>query len=664
MALAFGALVEGLAFRAGGEPPPARVGEIRVHSAAVEPGDLFVAIPGRRHDGASFIGEAVRRGARVVVTEQPVPPPAVLPPGVTWLQVPSARAALSRLAANRYGHPSARLRVIGVTGTTGKTTTTLLLRHLLAAAGWPVGLVGSLEVWTGRRRLPGGLTTPDPLQLHHHLREMVDAGCVAAVMEVSSQGIDQHRVDDVAFALGVVTNLAPLEHLEYHPTYEHYVAAKARFVAGIPPAGGVLMAEGEAAARLGPAARAPVVLFGRGPECSLRLVGEALSGWMNRLRVAVPPRWPPLAGFLPGPRGDSLQGPGPAPEPAPDWQHLPGPGRGTGPWGPGLRAAGRGRGDILPSAGPVLELATQLLGPHHALNVVAAVGAALWLGLEPAGVAAALPAFAAPRRRTEVLLRHPFTVIDDTAGRPDSIAACFQVAAALPHRRLVAVYAVRGGRGVEINYANGLQLAREARRWRAGLVVTASAGDTSPRDRVRPEEWEACLAGLAAGGLRPPAFLRLGDALAAALAELEPGDLLLLLGAQGMDAGAGYLRALLAGFGPGGEPYPAGGAVPAAPAHPLAGAGDRPRGPAGAPAGAPALTPEDHEVDGGDGPRRWPAPPPGQEVTGTGAGDAVTGVVTDVVAAGPRRGTLAAAEEGAGDAGRPGSGSPSLVAPH
>ncbi|WPD18696.1 Mur ligase domain-containing protein [Thermaerobacter composti] len=160
MALDLGQLLDGLTFVASGDPLPARVAEIRSHSARVEPGDLFVAVPGRRHDGAAFAGEALRRGARVVVAEQA--PALPLPPGVTWLRVPSARRALSRLAANRYGHPSRRLVVVGVTGTTGKTTTTLLLHHLLTAAGIATGVMGSLVVDTGRRRRPGHLTTPAP----------------------------------------------------------------------------------------------------------------------------------------------------------------------------------------------------------------------------------------------------------------------------------------------------------------------------------------------------------------------------------------------------------------------------------------------------------------------------------------------------------------------
>ncbi|WP_243149740.1 Mur ligase family protein [Thermaerobacter sp. PB12/4term] len=533
MALDVGQLLAGLRFHLTGDPLPPRVGEIRSHSARVEPGDLFVAIPGRRHDGAAFAGEALRRGARVVMAQQP--PAQTLPPGVSWLEVPCARSALSRLAANRYGHPSRQLVVVGVTGTTGKTTTTLLLYHLLSAAGIPTGLIGSLEVRAGGHRGPGNLTTPDPLDLHRYLRAMVDAGCRVAVMEVSSQGVDQRRVDDVAFDLGVVTNLAPLEHLEYHPTYEHYAAAKGRFVAMVPPDGGMLMHEGEAALRLGPYAQAPVVLFGRGPESALRLMEERVAAadspfpsqgpsalWTNRLRLRLPSAWPP------GPTGRL-------------GQVL----TGLVPWPAGWLHAADGH-----SVASDLEvwLKTQMLGPHHALNAVAAVGAALWLGLGLALVARALSSFAAPRRRTQVLMRQPFTVIDDTVGRPDSLAACFAVAAQIPHRRMAVVYAVRGGRGEAINYANGLQLACEARRFKATVVVTASAGDTSARDMVRPAEWEACLAGLKAGGLERPqvsTFARLGDAVAAAVSRLGEGDLLLLLGAQGMDAGAFYLKQIL-----------------------------------------------------------------------------------------------------------------------
>ena len=570
MALDLGQLLDGLTFVPSGDPLPTRVAEIRSHSARVEPGDLFVAVPGRRHDGAAFAGEALRRGARVVVAEQA--PTLPLPPGVSWLRVPSARRALSRLAANRYGHPSRHLVIVGVTGTTGKTTTTLLLHHLLTAAGIPAGVIGSLVVDTGRHRRPGHLTTPDPLDLHRHLREMVDGGCRVVVMEVSSQGADQRRVDDVAFDLGVVTNLAPLEHLEYHPTYEHYAAAKGRFVAMVPADGGLLMHAGEAAQRLGRFARAPVVLFGRGAQGALRLVAEEL----------VPPAGPGANGT--GTRqGGALphdsQGRPATPIPWTNrlWLELP------PAWPPALRRrvgglAPRAASRVRPEEGPAarrLALDTQLLGSHHALNVAAAAGAALWLGLSPQQVARAVQGFPPPRRRTAVILRAPFTVIDDTAGRPDSLAACFAVASRLPHRRLVAVYAVRGGRGEAINYANGLQLACEARRLGAEVVVTASCGDTAPHDAVQPGEWEACLAGLAAGGLEPPrvlAFARLPDAVAAAVERVAAGDLLLLLGAQGMDAGASYLRAILAqGRGPDGRrrgqdaAAPLDGSVPAAP---------------------------------------------------------------------------------------------------
>jgi len=504
MALPYPLLLRSVPHRPLGAPPPTLAGEIRTHSAAVTPGDVFVAIPGRRVDGARFAREAVLRGARVVVAE--VPPPAGLPlEGVTWLMVPAARAALSRLAANRYGHPSARLRVTGVTGTTGKTTTAMLLRHLLTAGGRRAGLVGSLAIHTGLRQLDGGLTTPDPLDLHFFLEEMVRAGMDDAVVEVSSQGVDQARVDDVDFDLGVVTNLAPLEHLEYHAGYDDYVAAKARFVAMIPPRGAVVMGEGEARARLAPAARAPVVTFGRSPGCDVRLAGMWIDGWTSRLHVTV--RGPlPLAGR---PRAAASLAPSPR-EPY------------------------------------SLELRTQLLGPHHATNVLAAAAAALCLGAVPEEIETALPLFPPPRRRTQVLMREPFTVIDDTAGHPDSIAASLQVAAALPHRRIVVVYAVRGGRGVEVNAANGMRLAREAGRLGAAVIVTASQGDTSEGDAVRPAEWKACTGAMAAGGLLPVVYPRLPEALAAALETVREGDLLLLLGAQGMDRGAAYLEAMLA----------------------------------------------------------------------------------------------------------------------
>jgi UDP-N-acetylmuramoyl-L-alanyl-D-glutamate--2,6-diaminopimelate ligase len=178
-----------------------------------------VAVSGVRADGAAFVDEAVRRGAVVVVTagEGDAAVPVV--------RVPDARAAAADLAAAFHGHPARSLRIAGITGTNGKTTTSFLLHGLLETAGRPSGLLGTVEYRAGARILPAGNTTPGPVELQDLLAQMRDAGCGHAVMEVSSHGLHQGRTRGLDFEVAVFTNLTG-DHLDYHGSMEAYRAAK------------------------------------------------------------------------------------------------------------------------------------------------------------------------------------------------------------------------------------------------------------------------------------------------------------------------------------------------------------------------------------------------------------------------------------------------------
>lgn len=186
----------------------------------MEPGELFVALPGYKTDGHLYIMDAVERGAAAVVCERApdVPGP--------WLTVADARAALAALSCNWFGHPARSLTVVGVTGTNGKTTTTYLLKAMLEGAlGAKVGLMGTNQNMIGRESFPAHRTTPESYEVQKLLREMADAGCTHAVMEVSSHALALHRVDGIPFAAGVFTNLTQ-DHLDFHKTMEAYRAAK------------------------------------------------------------------------------------------------------------------------------------------------------------------------------------------------------------------------------------------------------------------------------------------------------------------------------------------------------------------------------------------------------------------------------------------------------
>ncbi|MEX1009944.1 MAG: UDP-N-acetylmuramoyl-L-alanyl-D-glutamate--2,6-diaminopimelate ligase [Chthoniobacterales bacterium] len=199
-------------------------------SRQVGPGALFVALPsvtpGRAGEaaagGANFILEAVEKGAAAVITSSDLEIPRA-----TMIRVTDPRVALSAAAATFYCHPSLQLQTAGVTGTNGKTTVAFLLKHLLDVAERPCGLISTVRYIIGPRELPASRTTPEADEVQGLLREMRDVNCRAAVMEVSSHGLEQDRVRDVEFDAAIFTNLTQ-DHLDYHETMDAYFSAKSR----------------------------------------------------------------------------------------------------------------------------------------------------------------------------------------------------------------------------------------------------------------------------------------------------------------------------------------------------------------------------------------------------------------------------------------------------
>ncbi|MGZ3595373.1 MAG: UDP-N-acetylmuramoyl-L-alanyl-D-glutamate--2,6-diaminopimelate ligase [Syntrophales bacterium] len=208
------------------------VSAICYDSRNCEKDSLFVAVSGLKLDGHAYIKEAVDRGAKFVVHEKDYSPP----PGVTSVRVPNSRAILGVLGKNFYYDPSSRLCLVGVTGTNGKTTVTYLLEAILKAAGFSVGVVGTVNYRFNNREMPAPHTTPESYELQRILRFMVDQGVTHVVMEVSSHALDLRRVDECSFDMGIFTNLSQ-DHLDYHETLENYFQAKKRFFTEIIPAG-------------------------------------------------------------------------------------------------------------------------------------------------------------------------------------------------------------------------------------------------------------------------------------------------------------------------------------------------------------------------------------------------------------------------------------------
>jgi len=216
-------LIKGIQITNISGPLTQEVQGIAYHSQQVQPNGVFVAMRGVHHNGHDFIAQAIRNGAAAVIAEA-IPGPAGR---VTMIQVPDSRSALARISAAFYGDPSRKLRVIGITGTNGKTTTSYLLESMFLEAGYAPGVVGTINCRFGSQIIKFSNTTPESLELQSLLSQMIEQKISHVIMEVSSHALDQHRVTGIHFDVGVFTNLTP-EHLDYHQTMENYAQSKAK----------------------------------------------------------------------------------------------------------------------------------------------------------------------------------------------------------------------------------------------------------------------------------------------------------------------------------------------------------------------------------------------------------------------------------------------------
>jgi UDP-N-acetylmuramoyl-L-alanyl-D-glutamate--2,6-diaminopimelate ligase len=329
-------------------------------SREVKPGMLYCAIPGERFDGHDFAAEAVSAGATALLVQRR------LDLDVPQVVVPSVRRAIGPIAARIHGNPSAELTVVGVTGTNGKTTTCHLLEAAFGAAAIGTGVIGTIETRIHGIAQPGVRTTPEATELQRLFATMHARGVDAVAMEVSSHGLDQHRVDGTRFAVAVFTNLSQ-DHLDYHGSLERYYEAKARLFTPELSDAAIICVDDEWGRRLASESTVQSTTFGRSVEAEIRVVdvGSDLSGTRCRLI------------------GD----------------------------------------------GPSTTLHTRLLGEFNALNVAAAYLAATRAGLPSDPVVGGLRDCEGVRGRLEPVDQgQPFGVLVDYAHTPDAIAGIIETA--------------------------------------------------------------------------------------------------------------------------------------------------------------------------------------------------------------------------------------------
>lgn len=464
---------------------------ITCHSDKVRPGYIFVAIVGRTTDGNAFAAAAAARGALVIVSDSPARLPPLTLPVIT---VPDARLALARLAALFYGNPSDKLHLVGITGSNGKTTIACMLEHIFTQAGLTTGLIGTIRVNTGTNSFPSTLTTPDAVSVQHYLAQMLKNKVTHAAMEVSAQGIDMHRVANVRFSAGILTNLCA-DHLDFHGSFASYLEAKAKFLD--------LLGTGT-----------PLIVNIADPYC--QAIASRFSGKLITAAIDSPAD---ITASI---------------------THLT-------TYGSAFtvtvnRPLAAGNGQMLPAGRYPMTLA--LPGRHNVENALLAGIAALVHGLAPETIRAALADFRSVERRMNIFHLEGLTIVDDTALNPGSIDAVFAALASFRYNRLIVVNAIRGQRGTAINAANAAALTGQRRKLPFELIITASNEQVGPADSVTAEEKLAFLTTLNTLKTDYTYTGTLSGAIRLALGHALPGDLLLLIGAQGMDAGRQVLSSL------------------------------------------------------------------------------------------------------------------------
>ncbi len=206
------------------------IDSVRTDSRKVTPGSCFIAVKGYNSDGHDYIEAAISKGAIAVVAETQ---PLHLQEDITWVQVENTAIAAGYMANNFYNAPSSRMKVVGVTGTNGKTTIATVLFRLFSSLGYTCGLISTVQNQIGDRVVPATHTTPDALSLHALMQEMLESGCSYVFMECSSHAIHQHRIAGIHFAGGVFSNITH-DHLDYHTTFDEYIRVKKSFFDGLP----------------------------------------------------------------------------------------------------------------------------------------------------------------------------------------------------------------------------------------------------------------------------------------------------------------------------------------------------------------------------------------------------------------------------------------------
>ncbi len=464
-------------------PTDREVSGLCYDSRRVSPGAVFFGLAGVREDGGRYARQALAAGAAAVVVGR-----GSAIAGQTVVEVAEPRRALAQAAARFHGHPERALRIVGITGTNGKTTTTWMLESVFRAAGWRAGVIGTTGVRLGDEQRPSALTTPESLELFGLLGEMVERGVVGVAIEVSSHALVQRRAFGLGCEVVVFTNLSH-DHLDYHGTMERYLDAKLMLFDG---------RNGRAAARAFAIVNADDVgagaVFAAAERGGLRVLRYGM-GLAQTTPAAAPALDVSVERVTPGVGGLALQ----------LWAEIPKDLRGG--------AAGAGGGEI--------PVRLPLLGRHNAANAAAAFTAALALRIPIEAIVCGLETMpAVPGRLERVDEGQQFMVVVDYAHTPDALECALAACHEHGRGRVLLVFGCGGDRD-------------RGKRPVMGRVAAAGSDlawvtNDNPRGEDPAAIAAQIVSGAPQGGLTVELERRL--AIAKAIAAARPGDIVLIAG--------------------------------------------------------------------------------------------------------------------------------------
>lgn len=460
------------------------IGSVTNDSRKIEDGSLFVAIKGYLADGHHYMAEAKKRGAAAfIVTE--------FQDGEDMLQirVENAREALSFLSAKLNDHPTRKLRMVGITATNGKTTTSYILDHIYTSAGYKTGLIGSVMIKVGERFVHSELTTPESSDLQIIFKEMVKEHVDKAVMEVSSSALELYRVNDVDFDIVAFNNFSR-EHIDQHGSLEKYYEAKSSLVRNAKVGSfAILNMDDEVTYGLRGETKAKVITFSTKDEnadlfCSDLDLSSGRARFILKIRQDIV-----------GLDGMIEKGEYPV--------HL------------------------------------RVPGFHSVVNSLSAMAMALVDGVRIYDVIRGAETFTGVERRFQYIYDDEYVIIDDHFANMSNIDMTLESLVKLNYNKLHLVYAIRGNRGPTVNRENIITLLKWRDRLHMDEIIgTKSVEFVTAKDKVTEEEMTVFHEELEKSDLTVTVIEDLKSSIRYAIDKAEPGDVILLAGSQGMDHGA------------------------------------------------------------------------------------------------------------------------------